>query len=101
LVFRLEIGVDVGLLSGILYANGVGGGFGGLERVSHSESDVLAVVANDIILEWWAPLVTDAIEARSQDRTVNRSDILTMKNGSHAGHFLGRRRVKLKHPALG
>ncbi len=57
LVVRFKVSVDVRLFLGVGHTNRVGGGFGGLERVRHRERDVLAVVANDIVLEGRATLV--------------------------------------------
>jgi len=60
LVVRFEVGIDVRCLLGVRYANRIGSGFGRLERVRHRERDVLAVVANDIVLERRATFVHDA-----------------------------------------
>ena len=57
IIVRFKLGLDVRLFLGVGHTNGIGRGFGGFERVRHSERDVLAVVANDIVLEGWAPLV--------------------------------------------
>src|SRR5205823_9446815 len=97
LVVLFEFGFDVRLLFGVRDANRIGSGFGGLEGVRHSERDVLAVVANDIVFERRAALVADAFESRSLYRAEDLSDVLAMKNRSHAGHFLGRRGVELDH----
>src|SRR5882724_9357612 len=55
IVVRFKMGRDVRLLPGVRRANRVGGGLGSLERVRHSKRDILAVIANDIILEWRTP----------------------------------------------
>ena len=95
IVVGFEVGLDVRLLLVIGDANRVGGGFGGLESVRHGERDVLAVVANDIVLERRAPLYTDAFEPFPLDRAEDLSDVLAMKNRPHAGHLFGRGRVEL------
>ena len=101
LVVRLEVGVDVRLLLRVGRADGIGGGFGALERVRDGERDVLAVVANDVVFERRPALVDDAFESRPQGRAEDLSDVLAMKDRAHAGHLLGRRRVELDHPAVG
>ena len=68
--------------------NRVRSGFCGFERLGHSQRDVLAVVANNVILEWWASLVGDAFESLSLNRAEDLADVLPMKDRSHAGHFL-------------
>ena len=101
LVVRFEVSLDVRLLLGVRDANRIGGGLGSLERVRHSERNVLAVVANNIILERRAPLFADAFESRPRDRAEDLADVLAMKNRAHAGHLLGRGRVEFDHSAVG
>ena len=69
LVIRFEIGINVMLVSGVGDANRIGSGFGRLERVRHGKRDVLAVVANDIILERRATLIDDAVEPLVRERS--------------------------------
>src|SRR3954463_1625517 len=47
-----ELEFNVRFLFRVANDNRVSRSFGALERVSHRERDVLAVVANNIILEW-------------------------------------------------
>ena len=101
IVVRFEVGLDVRLLLGVRHANRIGGGLGSLERVRHGERDVLAVVANDIVLERRAPLFADAFDPLSQDRAEDLADVLAMKNRAHAGHLLGRGGVELDDAAIG
>src|SRR5262249_42521568 len=63
--------------------------------------DVLAVIANDVVLERRTALLTDAFEPRLLDGAEDFSDVLTMKHRTHAGHFLGGARVESEHPAVG
>ncbi len=100
LVVGLEPGVDVRLLLFVADPNRVGRGLGVLERVGNSQGDVLAVVANDIVLERRATLVGDAFESRSKGRTENSSDVLAMKDRAHARHLLGRGGVELAQSAV-
>ena len=65
LIIRFEIGFDVRFLLDVRCADRIGGGFSGLESVRHSERYILAVVANDIILERRSTLVDDAFEPLS------------------------------------
>src|SRR5262249_47900154 len=81
-------------------AHRIGSGPGSFERVSDSQRDVLAVIAHDVILEWWPPLVADTFESRSQNRAEDFSDVLAMKNRAHAGHFLRRGSVEFDSFAL-
>ena len=93
--------VDVRLLLGVRHPDRVRRGLGGLERVRHRERDVLAVVADDVVLERRAALVGDAGESRPRHGAEDLPDVLAMKDRSHAGHLLGRRRVELDHAAIG
>src|SRR5262249_13743923 len=79
----------------------IGGGLGSLEGVRHSESNVLAVIADDIVLEWWTPLITDAFESRPEGRPGDLSDVPAMKDHAHAWHRLSRGGVQLDHSAFG
>src|SRR5207253_10946055 len=65
------------------------------ESVCHGQRNVLAVIANHIVLEWRAPLYTDSFHSLSHDRSENLSDICAMKDCSHARHSLSRSRVQL------
>src|SRR5207302_9850724 len=86
---------------GVGDANRIGGGPGGLEGVRHGERDVLAVIANDVVLEWRAPLLTNAFKSGSRNRTVDLADVPAVENSSHAGHFLGGGGVEFDHAAAG
>ena len=102
LVVRFEIGVDVRLVLGTYVTRTASAAALAVSNVSATaERDVLAVVANDIVLERRATLVDDAFEPRPLDRAEDLSDVLAMKDRSHAGHFLGRGRVELDHAAVG
>src|SRR5258707_13770921 len=68
IVIRFEVGLDVRLLLRVRRANRIGGSLGGLESVCHSERDVLAVIANHIVLERRAPLFANSFESLSQRR---------------------------------
>src|SRR5207237_10738829 len=74
---------------------------GSLERVGHSERDVLAVVANDIILKWRAPLFADAFHPLSQGRAEHLANVLAMKDRAHTGHLPGRARIEFDNPTVG
>ena len=99
-IVGFEIVFDVRLVLVVRDPDRIGGGFGGLKSVRHGERDVLAVVANDIVLERWAPLFTDAFESLSFDRAEDFSDVLAMKNSSHTGHLFRRRCVEFLHSAV-
>src|SRR4051794_39392011 len=45
-------------------AHRIGGGLGGFECVGDSESDVLAVIADHVILKWGTALFADTIKSR-------------------------------------
>jgi hypothetical protein len=77
-IIRFEFGVNVRLILGVRDANRIGSGLGGLERVRHSQRDILAVVANDIILKRRAPLFADAFEPLSHGRAEDLADVLAM-----------------------
>ena len=98
---RFEVGLDVRLLLVVRHANRIGGSLGSLERVRHSERDVLAVVANDIVLERRAPLFADAFHPLSQGRAQHLANVLAMKDRAHTGHLLGRARIEFDNPAVG
>ena len=100
-IVGLEIRIDVVLVLCVGRANRIGSGFGALKCIGDSERNILAVVANDIILERRATFIDDTFEPRSLHRAENLSDILAMKNRSHARHFLGRGRVEFDHAAVG
>src|SRR5207249_12122203 len=101
LVVRLEISLDVRLLLVVRDANRIGSGCGGLERVRHSERDVLTVIANDIVLERRAALFADAFESQLRYRTEDLADVLATQDRAHARHLLSRGGVKLDHSAVG
>src|SRR5262245_1510902 len=63
IVVGFELGLDVRFLFVVRHANRIGSRFGSLERVRHDQRDVLAVIANDSILEWRAPFFADAFHA--------------------------------------
>ena len=57
----VSLSIDVRFLFRVGDANRVRRGFGALESVRHRERDVLAVVANDIVLERRPPFDADAV----------------------------------------
>ena len=63
IVVRFEIEFDIRLVLGVGDADHISRGFCILERVRHGERDVLAVVANDIVIERRASLFTDAFHS--------------------------------------
>src|SRR5262245_62146855 len=63
IVVRLELGLYVRLLLLVRDADRIGGRFGSLESVRHSERDILAVVANDVVFERWAPFFADTFHS--------------------------------------
>src|SRR4029077_15067645 len=71
------------------------------ESVRHRERDVLAVVANDIIIERWPPFDADAVDALPESRTENLSDVLMMQNRADAGHLLCGGGVELRDLSIG
>src|SRR5260370_17567871 len=76
------------LLFGVGRTDCIGGGFGGFEGVGHRERDVLSVVTDHVIFEWWPPLFADAIETWRLSRAKDLSNIPAMKNGAYARHLL-------------
>jgi hypothetical protein len=59
-VVGCELEFDVRLLFRVANDDRVCGGFGALESIRYGERDVLAIVANDIVLECWSPFYADA-----------------------------------------
>jgi hypothetical protein len=78
-----------------------GGRFGSLERVRHSERDVLAVVANHIIRKRRAPFFADAFESRLWHRAKDLSDVLAMKDRAYAGHLPGGGNIEFANSTVG
>ena len=54
----------VRLFFGVGRAHCISCGFGRFECLSHRQRDVLAVVTDHVVFEWWATLFANAIEAR-------------------------------------
>src|SRR5439155_12898267 len=79
----------------------IGGGFSGFKGIRHSQSDILAVVADNVIFEGRASLVADAFESLALNRPEDLSDVLPMKDCSYARHFPGRSRVESGYFAFG
>src|SRR5437667_235314 len=65
----------------------IGGGLGGLECVRHGERNILAVVANNVILERRTSLDTNALKALSRSGAENLADVFSMKDRAHVWHF--------------
>src|SRR5258706_8908958 len=61
ILVRVEARFDVRLLLRVRRVDRIGSGLGGLERFSHSQRNVLAVITNDVVLEWRAPPLSDAV----------------------------------------
>ena len=99
-VVGFEVRINVRLLLCVGDAHRIGSGLGSFERVRHSQRNVLAVIAHNVILEWRPPLVGNALESRSLDRAEDFSNVLAMKNRAHAGHFLRRGSVEFDYFAL-
>src|SRR5689334_19716182 len=59
-IVRRQLQFDVWLLAGVSCANRIGGGLRGFKRLGYRQSDVLAVIANDVVVEWRPALFTDA-----------------------------------------
>ena len=93
--------LDVRLLLAVRHANRIGSGLGGLERVRHSQRNILAVVANDIIFKWRTPLFADAFHPLSQGRAEHLANVLAMKDRAHTGHLPGRARIEFDNPTVG
>src|SRR6185503_4515552 len=93
-VVSLELSINIRFLFCVRDAHGVGGGFGRLECIRHSEGDVLTVVTDDVIFKWGTPLIADAVKSLSDRRPVDLSDVLAMEYRSHAGYFLGCSRIE-------
>src|SRR5207245_9718466 len=89
LVIRLQIRLNVWFFLGVGRANRIGSGLGALERVRHSQGNVLAVVANDVVFERRAPLFADAFDSLSRGRTEDFSHFLPILNVAQAWHPLG------------
>src|SRR5437867_4311804 len=81
LVIGLEVGIDIVFVPGVRHADRISGGLGALERVRDGERDKLAVVSNDVVLEWRSPLVGDALESGFLNGAEYLSDVCAMKNG--------------------
>ena len=75
LVVGFQFGIDVVRLRRIRHLHRIGGGLGLLERVGDGERDVLAVIANDVVLERRAALVHDPFEAGPLHRARDLSDV--------------------------
>src|SRR2546423_1832814 len=101
IIVGCELGVDVRLLFRIGDDDGIRRGFGALESVRDGERDVLAVVANDIILKGWSPFYANTFIPLPSARTENFADVFTMKNRTHARHLFCRGRVELGNSTVG
>src|SRR5258705_1137115 len=66
IVVRLKVEFNVRRLFRIGRANSIGSSLGGLERIRDSQRDVLTIVADNIVLERWAPFITDALKPCSR-----------------------------------
>src|ERR1044071_7951040 len=92
-VVGVEIGINVRFLFGVSNAHSVRRSLGGLKCIGDGQCDVLAVIANNVVLKWRPALVGNAFESLSRYRAENLSNILAMKYGSDVWPLLGRRRV--------
>ena len=73
--------------------DGVSGRFGALESVRDRERDVLAIIANDIVLEGGTPFYANAFISLPGAGTENFADVFAMKDRAHARHLFSSRRV--------
>ena len=101
LVIRFKMGLYVRCLFGVGRADRIGGGLGSLKGLGHGQRDILAVVADDIVLEGRAPLFGDAFESRLIGSAEDSSDIPAMKDSAHTRHFLRFCSVEFEYATIG
>src|ERR1044072_3099796 len=101
LVVRFKVRRDVRFFSRVGGANGIGCGFGCLKRLRYSECNVLAVVANYIIVKRWPSLFANTGESWSGDRAKDLADISPIKNGHQNRAFLRRRSIQFCNLSVG
>src|SRR5262245_37306430 len=80
-------------------SNSIGRGFGVFECIRNGECDVLTVVTNDVVFEWRTSFFASSAFL-TLDRTVNLSDVLSMKDCANSGHRLGRRSLEFGYPPV-
>ena len=101
LVIRFKMGLYVRCLLGVGRADRIGCGLGSLKGLGHGQRDILAVVADDIVLEGRAPLFGDAFESRLIGSAEDSSDIPAMKDRAQTRHFLRCCSVEFEYATIG
>src|SRR6266403_2772849 len=75
IVARLKMSFDIWRFFRVGGAHCIGGSFGGFEGIGHCQRNVLPVVTDHVIFEWWPALFADAIEAGRGSRAKDLSNV--------------------------
>src|SRR5438445_12517069 len=70
-------------------AHCISGSFGGFKCLAHRESNVLSVIVDHIVFEWWPALFADTIEAWRRSGAEDPANVPAVENCSDPRHPLG------------